>query len=190
MTVLIYIRDEVFYTIYTSCSDDTIYTLFTASLYCYSIRETGSQKARTTYRGTTFIFQKIMKKFKHKVTWRETVWTTEKDKIWCFIVWEEGTSCWFLPEKLVECDPNREEVVEKDWISKCVDEIFEYQRWRPWDEPDYVSVWKIIEKHAPKEKKFTVREIDKYGNKNWKSGFEISNVVSFLQDHNLLSDTD
>ena len=91
-----------------------------------------------------------------------------------------------IPE-LIENSSDREEVVEKYWVEMCVDEIFEYQRWRPWDEPDYVSIRKIIEKHAPKQKKFTREEIQDF-TKDYVFESQIMDyIVWFLDKHNLLS---
>ena len=98
-----------------------------------------------------------------------------------------------IPE-LIENSSDREEVVEKYWVEMCVDEIFEYQRWRPWDEPDYVSIRKIIEKHAPKQKKFTNSEVFKFWQDNRNDRTSIGTIVwcvnLFLKQNNLLSDTD
>lgn len=95
-----------------------------------------------------------------------------------------------IDAELIENSSDREEVVEKDRISKCVDEIFEYQRWRPWDEPDYVSIRKIIEKNLPwqylfTQYKFTPADFSKMIEEiNFKNYFEVKN---FLKKHNLLS---
>ena len=67
---------------------------------------------------------------------------------------------YLVDKQLIENSSDREEIIENDWISQCVEEIFEYQRWFPYeDEPDYVSIRKIIQKHAPKQKKFTRNEV-------------------------------
>jgi hypothetical protein len=57
-------------------------------------------------------------------------------------------------EQIKELQEEKKEERAWNWIDACVDEIFEYQRWRPKEnEPYFVSVRKIIEKHLPKQKK-------------------------------------
>jgi hypothetical protein len=105
----------------------------------------------------------MTKTYKSKDTWAIAV---KKENYYCITTTEDDPLSWryIIPTRFVEDHLDvREEVVEtKDWISKCVDKIFEYQRWRPWDEPDYVSVRKIIEKHCPTSKKFTRDDVYKF----------------------------
>lgn len=118
-----------------------------------------------------------MRQFKHKTLW----WIAQQQSEWDnkYVV---GNSFRF-PEELLINSSDREEVVERDWVEKCVDEIFEYQRWRPWDEPDYVSIRKIIEKHAPKQKMFTREEVESHWHL-WEM------ICDFLKEHNLLVSSD
>lgn len=134
----------------------------------------------------------IMKTYKHKTLW----WIAEiEDFNKPLCKYKTLDSDWIVIHRcFISSDSNREEVVEKDWVEMCVDEIFEYQRWRPWDEPDYVSIRKIIEKHAPQVKKFTREDIGKWSREITERPVIICSFVDalqeFLKEHNLLYNTD
>lgn len=144
----------------------------------------------------------MTKTYKHRTMWR----TTKKEEVDGLYSIQINWTNYYLSKEVIDvCIADREEVVEKDWVEKCVDEIFEYQRWRPWDEPDYVSIRKIIEKHAPQtinlvRKKITDQDIAEFMKSTkvlmmpeysmWvkpiKEAIE-KYIIIFLKEHNLLS---
>lgn len=133
----------------------------------------------------------MTKTYKHKKTWR----IAELNKDWWYDVKHSEGNFHFLHPRIIEDCNDREEVVEKDWVGKCVDEIFEYQRWRPWDEPDYVSIRKIIEKHLPQPTliKFTRNDLWEFSEKHFLHlpyNRVVEWMIIFLKAHNLYSDTD
>lgn len=98
-----------------------------------------------------------------------------------------------FPPELIENSSDRELVVEKDWVSKVCEEYEEIMKSMS---VMYVvssdSLREIIEKHAPKQKKFTRDDVEEAVEK---IGYNARSAVkewlyTFLKEHNLLSDTD
>jgi hypothetical protein len=91
-----------------------------------------------------------------------------------------------IPCELIENSQDREEVVEtKDWIDDVYDE---YQRAVPAecinsDEWYRMKMRKAIEKHAPKQKKFTKEEVGKYA-KEFVFHKQVTEfIICFLRDN-------
>lgn len=81
-------------------------------------------------------------------------------------------------KELIENSQDREEVIEKDWKQKIIDDTNKY-----W----VLELRNIIEKHAPKQVKFTRDNIQKWYN-NYPSMDGTKMVRDFLKDHNLLDE--
>lgn len=85
-----------------------------------------------------------------------------------------------------------EEVVEKDWIDKVIDEITFSVNWTITQPSDYFNnmMRQAIEKHMPPQKKFTLNKLikrveTKRGNVTPQ---ELSQIEVFLRDHDLLEE--
>ena len=96
-----------------------------------------------------------------------------------------------FPEELLLNSSDRQEVVEKDWVSKVIDMYNQSY----FNQSEEERLRKCIELHAPKQKKFTKQDIEDFfytkdgnfvGGSNKKSTY----IYSFLKEHNLLSDAD
>lgn len=105
----------------------------------------------------------IMKKFRHKTLW----WIAQEriDNKYRVFVWKNGLEMdvvdW-IPKELIENSQDREEFVEKDWIG---DILLEYNK------DSFLNcerMRKIIEKHAPKVKKFTEEEVQVWNEMNFR----------------------
>lgn len=88
----------------------------------------------------------------------------------------------FVKKELIENSSDREEVVEKDWISNAWKEYEEC-----WTTNGYEEFREIIGKHVPKVKKFTRDDVT--NRKHAQDKFELQNmtlsdmICSFLTDH-------
>lgn len=125
-----------------------------------------------------------MKKFKHKTLWWDAKETEHEmeNYYWVFKIWKKiGTPVF---KELIEADSNREEVVEKDWIDDAITDydVSEYNTYKRKE-----NLRQAIEKHAPKERKFTREDIDNWYNSAsyiWTRGY----IEWFLRGHWLLEE--
>lgn len=79
--------------------------------------------------------------------------------------------------------------IEKDWIDNSVEEFYKLW-WEFINEKDLKEFREILEKHAPKQKKFSLSEISDFYRNLWSPMSEdpdCSNVYTFLKKHNLIS---
>ena len=130
----------------------------------------------------------MMRKFKHStlgwIAEEEKVLREEEERMYQIKKPTSKQSFYVYPE-LIEWCSDREEVIEDDWISNAWKEYEEY-----WTTNRYEEFRGIIEKHAPKQVKFTKKEfIDffmLYRQNETTLRTEI--VFDFLRQHNLLDE--
>lgn len=123
----------------------------------------------------------MTKTYKHKTLW----WIAlEYFKSWKFYIsrvnddWTEVEIAINVLPELIWSD--REEVVEKDWIDELHNDLFYVAR-----EISVRTLREAIEKHAPKQVKFTREEIEKWADEN--RPYACGAILDFVKDHNLLS---
>jgi len=126
-----------------------------------------------------------MKTYKHKTLW----WIAEiEDFNKPLCKYKTLDSDWIVIHRcFISSDSNREEVVEKDWIERFADEV-NYQF--DWDMEDFR---KILEKHAPKQKKFTDEYVWDFVRRHSNPENEVCvrwTLEIFLNENNLLSSDD
>lgn len=128
----------------------------------------------------------MMRKFKHRtLDWiAEGCFYDKDDTLLAVSEKDNDTAVRAVPKKLIENSQDREEVIEDDWISNAWTEYEEC--WTTNDDKDFRE---IIEKHAPKQLKFTIDDVKERYNKQKSYGFlgEVA-IRYFLEDHNLLSE--
>ncbi len=116
-----------------------------------------------------------MKTYKHKRLW----WIAEQDQDIKSIFRATNSE---LEEEYLKDSQDREEVVESDWIENFANEInYKFD----WDMEDFRN---ILEKHAPKVKKFTKEEVGKYA-KDFVFHKQVTEfIICFLKDNWLLEE--
>ena len=128
-----------------------------------------------------------MKTFKHKQLGRLAI----EEKI---IMWEwknkmygikkiDSRQTFYTYPELIENSSDREEVVEKDWINDAFNMFWWFAYYETPDSSKDIFR-KSIEKHAPKQKKFTRDEVSRA--MNWNID-QINIVKYFLEQYNLYS---
>lgn len=112
----------------------------------------------------------MRKVFKHKTLW----WIANFDDILNWIYKIENKEAYnYIDKQLIENSQDREEVIEKDWIDKCIDEIHNNDI-RTDDEKEIRKIIReIILKHAPNQQMFTYNDI---------SDFAVSKSKDFNQE--------
>lgn len=111
----------------------------------------------------------MMKKFVHKTLWREAKEKNirfEQEKQRMYLVKRPNSKQWFYihPELIEWCD-ERKEFVEKDWITNARDEYWILNKRNTDAKQDFREA---IEKHAPKVKKFTEQEVQRWNEMNFR----------------------
>lgn len=128
----------------------------------------------------------MMRKFVHK-----TLWWIAKENYSCYhINWTEKT--WtmhpvpaHIPRELIENSYDREEVVEQS-PQRMRDVIEEYNK--NYTHLNNHKLIQALEKHAPKEKKFTIEDIRDWQEKYWYVTLYAQWATAFFRDNNLLSE--
>lgn len=127
-----------------------------------------------------------MKTYKHKTLW---VIATENKydnihkniKTYWYKIKNAG---FYIPEECLIGSQDREEVLENDWIDKVIDDIKNNDIVTE-DENEIRKILKwIIEKHCPKQKMFTEKEVEEEFILNERRYTDI--ICSFLLKHWLL----
>lgn len=124
----------------------------------------------------------MMKKFVHKILPCEAMWHEDKKTIVTMVQVNLFNETIIRPVKDILSSQDREEVIEKDWISNAWKEYEEF-----WTTNGYEEFREIIEKHAPKLKKITKKEVWDFFRNNWYNPTIQWNTYWFLKEHNLLS---
>lgn len=124
----------------------------------------------------------MMRKFKHSTLgWIAEEKTNGDYRIYKQEKWLQKDIMDFVHCNLFVDSQDREEVIEDDWISNAWKEYEEY-----WTTNRYEEFRGIIEKHAPKQVKFTPADFSYMIEEiNFKNCFEVKN---FLKQHNLLDE--
>lgn len=137
-----------------------------------------------------------MKTYKHKKLWweatEEELFLEEWKSIMYGVKKTGSKQTFYAYPEIIENSQEREEVVEKDWISQCIDEYNTLSRIAyklDNGRVPTVDLKRIIEQHAPKQKMFTREEVeylksyatpnDEYISYYW--------FIQFLKTHWLLS---
>ena len=130
-----------------------------------------------------------MYNYQHPTHWR--VAKSYKTPFWirCLVTLVDGSFECSLPQLLALWF---EEVVEKDWIDKVIDEITFSVNWTITQPSDYFNnmMRQAIEKHMPPQKKFTGNDVHEHSMKTYgsDSGFYVNFTLNFLRDHDLLEE--
>lgn len=130
----------------------------------------------------------MRKVFKHKTLW----WIANFDDILNWIYKIENKEAYnYIDKQLIENSQDREEVIEKDWIDKCIDEIHNNDI-RTDDEKEIRKIIReIILKHAPNQQMFTYNDISDFAvskSKDYNQEMTIRwTLEMFLKQNNLLS---
>ncbi len=128
-----------------------------------------------------------MRKFKHKTLW----WIANFDDILNWIYKIENKEAYnYIDKQLIENSQDREEVIEKDWIDKCIDEIHNNDI-RTDDEKEIRKIIReIILKHAPNQQMFTYNDISDFAvskSKDYNQEMTVRWILEmFLKQNNLL----
>lgn len=135
-----------------------------------------------------------MKKFIHKklwiiAEWEYVPWYKESKLLYLITKWDD--KYYTFPE-LIEWCSEREEVIEKDWIYTAFNEYYGNEKGIMENEYLRTDFRKVIEKHTPKEKKFTYTDISNFAVSKWKD-YDQEVVIRwtleiFLKENNLLAE--
>ena len=123
----------------------------------------------------------MMRKFVHKTLW----WIAEEKTSGDYRIykqhamWLEKNIMDWVHHSLFIDSQDREEVIEKDWITFLFENLDHWYKYEDFRER--------VLKYAPKQKKFTRDEVCKWSNKAYFDWAEERYLIDFLKEHNLLS---
>jgi len=136
-----------------------------------------------------------MRKFKHKTLWMIAEQNNDFS-YWDYVIEsiDANYSRWSkaypdlrvvrtIPPELIENSQDRQEVIDRDWISNAWKEYEEC-----WTTNGYEEFREIIKKHVPQANKFTKKEVWDFFRNNWYNPTIQWNTYWFLKEHNLLSE--
>lgn len=130
------------------------------------------------------------KTYKHKTLWLMAV-QDQKDPSGNY-TYSENWISYTIRKNIIENSSDREEVVEKDWISKLRVDLEEFVARNGYF--TYEDMFRAsIEQHAPKQKKFTDEYVWDFVRKHSNPENEVCvrwTLEIFLNENNLLSSDD
>ncbi len=121
----------------------------------------------------------MSKVFKHKTLGYIAKHRNDLEELWLDVeVWKNAT--YEIPRDIFFADTNREEVIEKDWITFLFENLDHWHKYEDFRE----RVLRFI----PKQVKFTKKEVWDFFRNNWYNPTIQWNTYWFLEEHNLLSE--